>query len=136
MQGIPRSGRRSTAHWLNRHCGLSMPAARERVRVARALDERLPLVEEVFAAGRVTYSKVRAITRVVTAATETMLVELALAGTATHLDRICSAYRRVRRHDHPRSRHRRGRVPPRRRHPHHQPHARPRRRPASPRDPR
>ena len=79
---------RSTAHWLNWHCGLSMPAARERVRVARAL-EGLPRLAEVFAAGRVTYSKVRAVTRVATAAIEEMLVELALAGTASQLDRIC-----------------------------------------------
>ncbi len=89
---------RSTAHWLNWQCGLSMAAARERVRVARAL-ERLPLVEEAFAAGRVTYSKVRAVTRVATAAIEQMLVELAVVGAAAQLDRICSAYRRVRRHE-------------------------------------
>ncbi len=94
---------RSTAHWLNWHCGLSMPAARERVRVARAL-EGLPRLAEVFAAGRVTYSKVRAVTRVATAAIEEMLVELALAGTATQLDRICSAYRRVRRYEDDRAR--------------------------------
>jgi len=89
---------RSTAHWLNWHCGLSMAAARERVRVARAL-ERLPVLRVAFAAGQVTYSKVRAVTRVATAAIETMLVELALAGTASQLDRICSAYRRVRRYE-------------------------------------
>ena len=89
---------RSTAHWLNWHCGLSMAAARERVRVARAL-ERLPVLRVALAAGQVTYSKVRAVTRVATAAIETMLVELALAGTASQLDRICSAYRRVRRYE-------------------------------------
>ena len=96
-------GCRSTAHWLNWQCGLSMPAARERVRVARAL-EQLPRLAEVFAAGRVTYSKVRAVTRVATAAIEEMLVELAVAATASQLDRICTAYRRVRRYEDDRAR--------------------------------
>jgi hypothetical protein len=84
----------STAYWLNWHCGLSKGAARERVRVARAL-EHLDLVAAEFAAGRLSYSKVRAITRVATAATEVMLVELGLAGTAAQLERVCAGYRRV-----------------------------------------
>ena len=79
---------RSTSYWLNWHCGLSMGAGRERVRVARAL-EGLPLVRAEFAAGRLTYSKVRAITRVATEHTEQMLVELGLAGTAAQLERVC-----------------------------------------------
>ncbi len=86
---------RSTAYWLSWHCGLSVVAAREHVRAGRAL-EHLPLVRAHFAAGRLTYSKVRAITRVATAATEQTLVDLGLAATAAQLERICSAYRRVR----------------------------------------
>ena len=94
-EGYAAWGCPSTAYWLNWHCGLSKGAARERVRVARAL-ERLPEVHAQLAAGRLSYSKVRAITRVATAATETMLVELGLAGTATQLERVCAGYRRVR----------------------------------------
>ena len=85
---------RSTSYWLNWHCGLSLGAGRERVRVARAL-ENLPLVQAEFAAGRLTYSKVRAITRVASSRTERSLVDLGLAATAAQLERICSAYRRV-----------------------------------------
>ena len=85
---------RSTAHWLNWHCGLSMPAAREQVRVARAL-ERLPLLDDA-AAGGCLFEGAGG-DRVAAAAIEEMLVELALAGTASQLDRITTAYRRVRR---------------------------------------
>ena len=85
---------RSTSYWLSWHCGLSLSAGRERVRVARAL-EALPLVQAAFAEGRLTYSKVRAITRVASSRTERSLLDLGLAATAAQLERICSAYRRV-----------------------------------------
>src|ERR1700712_3849508 len=85
---------RSTAHWLSWHCGLSLVAGRERVRVARALEER-PLLQAELAAGRLTYSKVRAITRVVTDRTEEMFVELGHDATAAQLDRTCAGYRKV-----------------------------------------
>ena len=85
---------RSTAYWLSWHCGLSVVAAREHVRVGRAL-EQLGRVRAEFAAGRLTYSKVRAITRVATPANEQSLVDLALAATAAQLERICAAYRAV-----------------------------------------
>jgi alpha-D-ribose 1-methylphosphonate 5-triphosphate synthase subunit PhnH len=55
---------RSTSHWLNFHCGVSLPAARERVRVARVLPD-FPDVVEAFSVGRLSYSKVRALTRIV-----------------------------------------------------------------------
>ena len=55
----------SCAHWLSWKTGLSPSAAREKVRVARALRE-LPQVQDVFAAGRMSYSQVRVITRVAT----------------------------------------------------------------------
>ncbi len=85
---------RSTAYWLGWHCGLSVVAAREHVRVGRAL-QHLPRVRSEFAAGRLTYSKVRAITRVATTANEQSLVDLGLAATASQLERICAAHRRV-----------------------------------------
>ena len=53
---------RSCAHWLVAHCGITLDAAREKVRVARQL-EVLPQVNGVFAEGGISYSKVRAITR-------------------------------------------------------------------------
>jgi len=97
-RGFERWECASTSYWLSWHCGLSLHAGRERVRVARAL-EACPLVRAEFAAGRLTYSKVRALTRVATVATEPSLVELARAGTAAQVERICAAYRRTRAHD-------------------------------------
>jgi hypothetical protein len=68
---------RSCAHWLSWRCGLDLRTAREHVRVARALVE-LPKVRECFDAGRISYSKVRAIARVATPTSETDLLDAAL----------------------------------------------------------
>ena len=59
----------SCAHWLNWKCGVGMGAAREKVRVARAL-ESLPKVAAAMESGRLSYSKAREITRVATSETE------------------------------------------------------------------
>ena len=85
-------GLRSCAQWLSWRCGMSLPAAREQVRVARAL-RSLPLASAEFAAGRLTYSKVRAITRIARPQTEADLVHLALSTTAGQLDRVVGQYR-------------------------------------------
>ena len=74
----------STAHWLNWQCGIGMTAAREKVRVARAL-ENLPEIHAGFASGEFSYSKVRAMTRVATPANESVLVSIARHGTASHV---------------------------------------------------
>jgi hypothetical protein len=66
----------SCAHWLNWKCGVSTTAAREQVRVARALRE-LPQIRDAFARGIISYSKVRAMTRVATPASEEYLLMLA-----------------------------------------------------------
>lgn len=83
----------SCAHWLNWRCGVGMTAAREQVRVARRLRE-LPLVTAAFARGEVSYSKVRAITRVAHPGIEEQLVDLARWATASQLERACAALRR------------------------------------------
>jgi hypothetical protein len=88
-------GCRTVAHWLSWHCGLDMRAAREKVRVAHALAE-LPLVRAEFSAGRLSYSKVRAITRVATPANEADLVVYAQHTTAAQTERIVRTYRRYR----------------------------------------
>ena len=85
-------GCQTCAHWLSWHCGLDIRSAQERVRVAHALQE-LPLVIESFADGRLSYSKVRAITRVATPDNEAKLVDLALHATAAQLERSVRAYR-------------------------------------------
>jgi hypothetical protein len=87
-------GLRSCAHWLNWRCGTSLGAAREQVRVGRALAER-PVLCRAFSNGELSYSKVRAITRVATAELEGSLVELARYATASQLERIVGEYRRA-----------------------------------------
>lgn len=85
-------GCRSCARWLNWKCGLSHPAARDRVRVAHAL-AALPRITAEFAAGRLSYSKVRALTRVATTSDEADLVDFAHASTASMIERFVRAYR-------------------------------------------
>ena len=84
----------SCAEWLSWRAGLSLGAAREHVRVARALGE-LPKLSDAMRRGKVSYSKVRAVTRVATPANEQTLLDVALAGTAAHVERIARAWRRI-----------------------------------------
>src|SRR5438552_16670796 len=63
------TGFRSCAAWLSWRVGLDLGAARERVRVARALGPR-PLLADALARGELSYSKVRALSRVATTVTE------------------------------------------------------------------
>jgi hypothetical protein len=72
--------------------GLSLGPARERVRVARVLAE-LPAIDEGLRTGALSYSKVRALTRVATPDNEGELVEIATYSTASQLERICRLYR-------------------------------------------
>ncbi|HUL51863.1 MAG TPA: DUF222 domain-containing protein [Opitutaceae bacterium] len=88
------SGFRSCAAWLSWRVGLDLGAARERVRVARALGT-LPLLAEALATGQVSYAKVRALTRVATPETEGRLLAVARAGTAAHVERIVRGWRCV-----------------------------------------
>ncbi|HVS03219.1 MAG TPA: DUF222 domain-containing protein [Thermoanaerobaculia bacterium] len=87
-------GFRSCAHWLNWRTGLDLGAAREKVRVARALGE-LPRIAEAMRHGELSYSKVRALTRVATAENEEGLLEFARAGTAAHVEKLVRVWRRV-----------------------------------------
>jgi len=86
----------SCAHWLNWKCGVGLNAAREKVRVARALED-LPRIAAAFAAGELSYSKVRAMTRVATPESEEYLLMIARHGTASHLERLVRGYRRMKR---------------------------------------
>ena len=85
---------RSCAHWLSWRAGLNLGAAREHVRVSRAL-KHLPLISESMDKGEVSYSKVRAITRVARPENEEKLLGVARGGTASHVERIVRAWRRA-----------------------------------------
>jgi len=86
-------GFRSCAHWLNWRTGLNLGAAREKVRVAHALAE-LPRMSAAMERGEVSYSKVRALTRIATPETEEELLILARDGTAAHIEKIVRLWRR------------------------------------------
>ena len=87
-------GCRSCAEWVAWQCAVTPRAAREHIRVARCLEE-LPLIHEEFARGRLSYSKVRALTRVAEPDTEEDLIELATHATAAQLERVVRGLRRV-----------------------------------------
>jgi hypothetical protein len=87
-------GFRSCAHWLSWRTGLAIGPAREKVRVARALAE-LPKTSDEMHRGEISYSKVRALTRVATPENEEELLDFARAGTASHVERVVRAWRRI-----------------------------------------
>src|SRR3990167_7560894 len=88
------TGFRSCAAWLGWRVGLDLGAARERVRVARALGT-LPGLAQALARGELSYAKVRALTRVATPETEERLLGGGRAGTAAHVERIVRRWRRA-----------------------------------------
>jgi hypothetical protein len=95
LWGLP--GLYSCAHWLNWKCGIGMNAAREKVRVANALPA-LTKISDAFSRGEISYSKVRAMTRVANEENEDFLLMIARHGTAHHLESMVAKYRRAVRH--------------------------------------
>lgn len=96
QDGWHQYGLCSCAHWLNFKCGIGLNAAREKVRVAHALKD-LPKISAAFEQGQLSYSKVRAMTRIADADNEDYLLRIAKHGTAHHVEGLVSRYRRCRR---------------------------------------
>ncbi len=94
QSGYAREGALSCAHWLSYRVGLGLGPAREKVRVARVLP-KFPLIAKAFEAARVSYSKVRAITRVATPENEALLVDMATSAPASVLETLCRRFRGV-----------------------------------------
>ena len=92
-EGWQSLGFPNCASWLNFQCGIDMNTARERVRVAHALG-RLPKVDARFAKGAISYSKVRAISRIADETNEDYLLMIAKHGTAYHVEKLVQKYRR------------------------------------------
>ncbi len=84
----------SCAAWLAWKCQVAPGTAREQVRVARAL-AGLPVITGEFASGRMSYAKVRALTRIATARTEAGLAEITGPMTAAQCERFTAAHRRA-----------------------------------------
>ena len=93
-RGWAEWGVKSCAHWLNWQCGIGLGAAREKVRVAHALG-KLPRIAAAMVEGRVSYAKARELTRVADASNESYLLNIALCGTASHVEETVRSYRRA-----------------------------------------
>jgi hypothetical protein len=92
--GWAQWGLRTCAEWLAWRCGMSLSAAREKVRTARAL-RTLPTISAAFADGRLSYSKVRALTRAAHLHDEESLLDYALRATAPQVEERCRQIRNV-----------------------------------------
>lgn len=93
-EGWASWGAKSCAHWLAWRCSVSPNAAREQVRVARRLAE-LPAITAAFAAGELSFSKVRALSRVASPDTEEELLGIARHATAAQIEVMVRSYRRA-----------------------------------------
>ena len=89
-KGWAEWGCQSAAHWLSWKCGVGIHAAREKLRVGHALTA-LPVMRAAFARGELSYSQVRAITRIAGAHNEDALVGIARFSTANQLDTLVRA---------------------------------------------
>ena len=93
-QGWAEVGVKSCAHWLAYKCAMRLGSAREKVRVAHCL-EGLPLINESFKAGQLSYSKVRALTRVATDENEAYLLEIAHRSNANEVELAVRQFQQV-----------------------------------------
>jgi hypothetical protein len=91
-EGYVEYGCPTITHYVELACGVSRIAARQRVRVARALGE-LPLIDREFAAGRLSYAKVRSLVRIATPETEKEWIAKAKQLTAEDLERVVARAR-------------------------------------------
>ena len=96
--GWHAQGARSCAHWLSWRVGWSLGTAREHLRVAERLAD-LPLLDDALRRGEISYSKIRAITRVATHHNEAALLEIARLSPGHELETVCRKYRAVLLHD-------------------------------------
>jgi hypothetical protein len=92
--GWADAGASSMVSWCSWRIGMSRSAAYEHLRVGRALAE-LPLIDRAMAEGLLSYSKVRALTRVARPQNEEVMLNLGRAASAAQLERICRELRRA-----------------------------------------
>ena len=92
--GWKKWGHKTCAEWLAYRSGIGQSAAREKMRTAHAL-RSLPAISAAFAEGRLTYTKVRALTRVAQRQDEDVLLAYALGTTAENVEERCRQMRNV-----------------------------------------
>jgi len=83
----------SPQQWLGWKCSLGYVAATERLRVARALTT-LPVIRDRLAQGKLSFSKVRELTRIATPETDACLAEIAECATAAQVAKMAKALRK------------------------------------------
>ena len=91
-------GAPTPAHWIAAVADIEVSTAREWIRIGRALQE-LPATADAFARSALSYSKVRALTRIATPQTEAELIDLAMGVPSGQLPRALAAW--VRKNTHP-----------------------------------
>ena len=90
--GWYEQGALTCAHWLSWRIGMDYGAAREKLRVAHCL-AKLPRIDEALRRAELSYSKVRAVTRVATPENEEALLQMARYMTASQLEKTCRIMR-------------------------------------------
>ncbi|MGH7574169.1 MAG: DUF222 domain-containing protein [Longimicrobiales bacterium] len=91
-RGWELAGYSNCARWLAARTGIDLGAAREKVRAARAL-EALPMTSAAMARGELSFSQLRALSRVADAESEPQLLELARGTTTAQLERMVRAWK-------------------------------------------
>jgi hypothetical protein len=89
-----KSGIGSCSHWVSWKCNIAYSTAREKVRVAHCL-ERLPKINVAFESGKLSYSQVRALTRIATDENEADLLDMADHKSASRLDQLVCKHQPV-----------------------------------------
>ena len=77
----------SASRWIATALDIAISTAREWIRVGRAL-RHLPEIEEEFASNRLSYSKVRTLTRIATVDNETEVLEIAMTVPASRQNKV------------------------------------------------
>jgi hypothetical protein len=93
--GFAKWSFKTCAEWLAWRSGISLSAAREQVRTAQAL-RTLPAIAAAFAKGKLSYSKVRALTRVAHEHDEDLLLAYALDASPAQVEQRCRQLRNAR----------------------------------------
>jgi Domain of unknown function (DUF222)/HNH endonuclease len=94
-------GMRTCAHWLSINIGVDVWVGGEMVRAGHAL-KNLPALHAAFADERLSFDKIRAVTKVATPADDELWLEIALQASGGQLARICRGVRRALEADDPR----------------------------------
>ncbi len=92
LQGWKSSGASHCAAWMNFEIGISIQLSWEYLRVGRKL-QTLPTVKALFRVGKLSWSKVRLITRVADSNNEKILCHAALDASVSDVKRFCEEYR-------------------------------------------